>query len=52
MASGADALLMYAVSQGDAQQASTLIVEANANVNSTNNNGTSCCHVNLVDLFS
>ncbi|KAL0486641.1 tankyrase [Acrasis kona] len=45
MSTGADALLYYAVQQGDVQQSSTLIVEANADVNATNGNGTSCCHV-------
>jgi hypothetical protein len=52
MATGADALLMFAVTQGDAKQASTLIVEANANVNTTNTNGTSCCHVCVAELLT
>lgn len=41
----ADTLLLYSVAQGDVHQVSTLIVEANADVNYQNNVGTTACHV-------
>lgn len=44
----ADALLFFAVQQGDLQQVSTLIVEAGANVNGRNCTGANPCHVSMM----
>lgn len=41
----ADQLLLYSVAQGDVHQVSTLIAEANADVNYQNSVGTTACHV-------
>jgi len=41
----ADSLLQYAIQQGDIEQASTLIVETGANVNTRNAVGASPCHI-------
>lgn len=41
----ADALLLFAVNEGDIQQVSTLIFEARANVNTVNSVGATPCHV-------
>ena len=44
-ASGADSLLFYATARGDMEEVYRLLSEENANINASNANGTTPCHI-------